>query len=257
MFPLFFLKFLRVSYSPQHYQSCLCSSESHTIFASVLLYLLLNTFIVRFNFILRFNLIFKFICRSSFEIYFTTMEPTRLTVDRSIRTTQPMIYSISARVFLKELSHLFSRTSQTFHRCRQRDLGGCLTLEDIPDRYLDWIAQMGFEYVYLLGKLSILTAFHQNIMIQQLLYLMIYAVGVWTTGSGGEKAAEVFMEKHFPDVPKSEICRSVMMSIVQIMSFLIISSPFAITSYTIHTDLGGLDAFQVTLNIIKIVVHIY
>lgn len=92
----------------------------------------------------------------------------------------PMVYTVNTRVLLTELARLYSATPTGHRRCKHPSMGTCLTLEDIPDRYLDWIAQMGFQFIYLLG--------------------------VWSTGPIGRRYAE--MQKQPDCLEEDEICSS-------------------------------------------------
>ncbi len=84
-----------------------------------------------------------------------------------------------------------------------RGLGRRATLDDIPDADLDRIAGMGFDWVWLLS--------------------------VWSTGEAGRRASRSNPEwrKEFretlPDLREEDIA----------------GSGFAVTSYTVHPDLGG------------------
>lgn len=100
----------------------------------------------------------------------------------------PSLYQINTRVWLTELS---------------RKLGRPATLDDIPDAELDRIAEMAFDWVWLLS--------------------------VWQTGLAGQRVsranAEWREEFHhtLPDLREEDIA----------------GSGFAIQSYTVHRDLGG------------------
>jgi hypothetical protein len=54
----------------------------------------------------------------------------------AMNSTHPLLYQINTRVWLTELS---------------RTLGRAATLDDVPDRELDRLAQMGFEWVWFLS----------------------------------------------------------------------------------------------------------
>src|SRR5688500_11300817 len=77
------------------------------------------------------------------------------------------------------------------------------TLDDISDQRLADIARRGFGWVWFLG--------------------------VWQTGSSGREVSRLHSqwrqdyERVLPDVQDADIC----------------GSPFAITSYSVHADLGG------------------
>ena len=100
----------------------------------------------------------------------------------------PALYQINTRVWLTE---------------RSRALGRPATLDDIPDAELDRLAQMGFDWVWLLS--------------------------VWRTGAAGQRASRANPEwRHefeatLPDLREEDIA----------------GSGFAITGYTVHPSLGG------------------
>ncbi len=100
----------------------------------------------------------------------------------------PSLYQINTRVWLTELS---------------RPLGRRATLDDIPDRELDALAQKGFDWIWLLS--------------------------VWQTGLEAQRVSRTHpawrQEFHetLPDLTDDDIP----------------GSGFAITGYTVHTALGG------------------
>jgi hypothetical protein len=100
----------------------------------------------------------------------------------------PSLYQINTRVWLTELS---------------RSLGWPVTLDDIPDAELDRLAEMGFDWIWLLS--------------------------VWQTGRAAQQVSRSNPEwrKEFretlPDLREEDIG----------------GSGFAITGYTVHADLGG------------------
>jgi hypothetical protein len=100
----------------------------------------------------------------------------------------PSLYQINTRVWLTELSQRMGRPA---------------TLDDIPDAELDWLAQMGFDWVWFLS--------------------------VWQTGLAAQKVSRTNPEwrKEFqdtlPDLREDDIP----------------GSGFAITAYTVHANLGG------------------
>jgi glycosidase len=100
----------------------------------------------------------------------------------------PSLYQINTRVWLTELS---------------RDVGRPATLDDIPNTELDRVAEMGFDWVWLLS--------------------------VWQTGLAGQRVSRTNPEwrKEFqetlPDLREEDIA----------------GSGFAITGYTVHDRLGG------------------
>jgi len=100
----------------------------------------------------------------------------------------PSLYQINTRVWLTELS---------------RQLGRPATLDDIPDVELDQLAEMGFDWIWLLS--------------------------VWQTGAAGQRISRTNPEwrrefqETLPDLSDEDIP----------------GSGFAITGYTVHTGLGG------------------
>jgi hypothetical protein len=103
-------------------------------------------------------------------------------------TKHPLLYQINTRVLLQE---------------RGAAIGRPATLDDVPDSFLDNIADDGFEWVWFLG--------------------------VWQTGKVGPAISKSSPElraacsKCLPDLKEEDIC----------------GSPFAIQSYTVHRDFGG------------------
>jgi hypothetical protein len=100
----------------------------------------------------------------------------------------PSLYQINTRVWLTDLS---------------RDLGRKATLDDIPDADLDRLAEMGFDWIWLLS--------------------------VWRTGPVAQQISRTNHEwRHefqqtLPDLRDDDIA----------------GSGFAITGYTVHPELGG------------------
>lgn len=100
----------------------------------------------------------------------------------------PSLYQINTRVWLTELS---------------RQLGRQANLDDIPDAELDRVAQMGFDWIWLLS--------------------------VWQTGPGAQQVSRSNPEwrrefqETLPDLCDDDIA----------------GSGFAIAGYTVHKDLGG------------------
>jgi hypothetical protein len=98
------------------------------------------------------------------------------------------IYQINTRVWMTALS---------------RGLGRPATLDDVPDAELDRVAEMGFDWVWLLS--------------------------VWRTGLAGQRVSRsnpewrTEFEETLPDLADADIA----------------GSGFAITGYTVHPDLGG------------------
>ena len=101
---------------------------------------------------------------------------------------QPSLYQINTRVWLTELS---------------KSLGRPAALDDIPDAELDRLAEMGFDWIWLLS--------------------------VWQTGPAAQQISRSQPEwrKEFqetlPDLREQDIA----------------GSGFAITGYTVHGNLGG------------------
>ena len=104
------------------------------------------------------------------------------------KSLYPSLYQINTRVITYELSE---------------SLGHPATLDDVPDRYLDDLAERGFEWIWFLG--------------------------VWQTGPASRKVSResANLQKEFrevlPDYTIDDIC----------------GSCFAITAYDVHTDFGG------------------
>src|SRR5438309_9854166 len=100
----------------------------------------------------------------------------------------PALYEINTRAFLSELS---------------ADLGRPATLDDIPDTALDRIAELGFDWVWLLG--------------------------MWQTGTAGRQVSLTQPQWHeeyrqvLPDFHDEDVC----------------GSPFAVRKYVPHADFGG------------------
>ncbi len=112
------------------------------------------------------------------------------------RSRHPTLYQINTRVWLNELSARLGRPA---------------TLEDIPDKQLDELKRLGFDWIYLLG--------------------------VWQTGAAGREVSRsnpewrTEYETLLNDLKEDDIC----------------GSCFAVTGYTVHEALGG-DAALVRLN---------
>src|SRR3954464_5402279 len=100
----------------------------------------------------------------------------------------PSIYQINTRVWLTEFS---------------RQLGKCATLDDFPDAELDRLAEMGFDWIWLLS--------------------------VWQTGLGAQEVSRRHEEwrRDIPETPPD------------LREEDIAVSGFAITGYTVHQHLGG------------------
>jgi hypothetical protein len=100
----------------------------------------------------------------------------------------PSLYQINVRVWLTELS---------------RAVGRPATLDDIPDSELDHLAELGFDWVWLLS--------------------------IWQTGAAAQRVSRANPEwrrefqETLPDLTEEDIP----------------GSGFAITGYTAHTNLGG------------------
>ena len=109
------------------------------------------------------------------------------------RPRYPALYQINTRVWLTELSGTLGRPA---------------TLDDVPDRELDRLAAMGFDWLWFLS--------------------------VWRTGMAGQRVSRANAEwrrefEHtFPDLREADIA----------------GSGFAITGYTVHPSLGGDEALQ-------------
>jgi len=106
-------------------------------------------------------------------------------------TKYPLLFQINTRVWLKELS---------------RNLRRPATLDDIPEATLDRLAEMGFDWVWLLS--------------------------VWQTGPAAQAISRANpewrreFEETLPDLKDEDIA----------------GSGFAIQNYTVHRDLGGAPA---------------
>jgi hypothetical protein len=100
----------------------------------------------------------------------------------------PALYQINTRVWLTELSRVLGRSA---------------TLDDVPDAELDRLAELGFDWIWLLS--------------------------VWQTGPAAQAISRANTEwrREFadtlPDLSDDDIA----------------GSGFAIQSYTVHRDLGG------------------
>lgn len=100
----------------------------------------------------------------------------------------PSLYQINTRIWLHTLSEKFNRR---------------ITLETVPEVEIDRIADLGFDWVWLLG--------------------------VWATSQFGRQIAlglpglRCEIEQLMPDYNDEDVC----------------SSPFAITGYNVNPDLGG------------------
>ena len=105
----------------------------------------------------------------------------------------PSLYQLNTRVRLTELS---------------QQLGRRATLDDLPHEELDRLAELGFDWLWLLG--------------------------VWQTGEAGRQVSRSNPDwQHefwdtLPDLKESDIC----------------GSCFAITGYSVHTNLGGNAAIE-------------
>jgi glycosidase len=104
---------------------------------------------------------------------------------------------------LSQYSSLFQVNTRVWLTELSRDLRRPATLDDIPDADLDRLAEMGFDWVWFLS--------------------------VWQTGSAGQKVSRSNhewrkeFEETLPDLREEDIA----------------GSGFAITGYTVHTNLGG------------------
>src|SRR5947208_1328002 len=100
----------------------------------------------------------------------------------------PSLYQINTRVWLTELS---------------RRAGKCLALDDIPDAELDRLAEMGFDWIWLLS--------------------------VWQTGPGAQQVSRSHADWR----------REFQETLCDLCDDDIPGSGFAITGYTVHDKLGG------------------
>jgi hypothetical protein len=103
-------------------------------------------------------------------------------------TRYPSLYQINTRVWLTELS---------------RTLGRPATLDDIPDRELDRLAAMGFDWIWLLS--------------------------IWSTGPAAQKISR----------SNPEWRHEFEQTLADLRDEDIGGSGFAITGYTVHPGLGG------------------
>jgi hypothetical protein len=100
----------------------------------------------------------------------------------------PLLYQINTRVWLTELS---------------RRRGKAATLDDIPDAELDWLAEKGFDWIWLLS--------------------------VWRTGAAGQQVSR----------NNPEWRREFEETLTDLSEADIAGSGFAITGYVVHAALGG------------------
>jgi hypothetical protein len=105
-----------------------------------------------------------------------------------VQSEYPSLFQINTRVRLTELS---------------RTLGKSATLDDIPDPELDRLAELGFDWVWLLS--------------------------VWQTGPAARAISRA----------NPEWCREFAETLPDLKDEDIAGSGFAIQSYTVHRDLGG------------------
>jgi hypothetical protein len=100
-------------------------------------------------------------------------------------------------------SSLYQINTRIWLRSLSTQAGQQVTLSQVPDEELDRIASLGFEWIWLLG--------------------------VWRTGEFGQQIAREHPDLRqeylatLPDLQENDIC----------------SSPFAITAYSVSSDLGG------------------
>jgi hypothetical protein len=112
----------------------------------------------------------------------------RETVKDMASVRYPSLYQINTRAWLTELS---------------RSLGRPATLDDVPDAELDRLAQMGFDWIWLLS--------------------------VWQTGLAGQRVSRSNsgwrreFQETLPDLREEDIA----------------GSGFAVAGYTVHSQLGG------------------
>jgi hypothetical protein len=100
----------------------------------------------------------------------------------------PSLYQINTRVWLTQLS---------------RRAGKCLALDDIPDAELDRLAEMGFDWIWLLS--------------------------VWQTGPGAQLVSRSHVDWRCEF--QETLC--------DLSDDDIPGSGFAITGYTVHQSIGG------------------
>jgi hypothetical protein len=120
------------------------------------------------------------------------LQPRRLTI--GLREHRyPSLYQVNTRVWLREMTET---------------LGKRATLDDIPDRELDRLADVGFDWIWFLG--------------------------VWQTGPAGQRVSRENREwqtdfrQGLPDLREDDVC----------------GSCFAITHYKVHSDFGGEGALE-------------
>ena len=103
---------------------------------------------------------------------------------------------------------LYQVNTRVWLRQLSAELGRSATLDDIPETDLDRLARLNFEWVYFLG--------------------------IWQTGEAGRSLSRsnpawlAEYQKVLPDLSEADIC----------------GSPFAVTGYRAHRDLGGDPALQ-------------
>jgi glycosidase len=107
--------------------------------------------------------------------------------EESVMVHYPSLYQINTRVWLRELSDRLGHTA---------------TLKDIPDKFLDQVAALGFDYVWFLG--------------------------LWQTGSAGRQVS----------LSHSEWLNEFQATLPGFTEADISGSPFAVTGYTLHQDFG-------------------
>ena len=103
---------------------------------------------------------------------------------------------------------LYEVNARVLLRHLGREAGRRLTLDDIPESWLARLARCGFSWVYLMGA--------------------------WETGEAGRRVSgsnEEWLRGYrdvLPDLQEEDIC----------------GSPFAVTDYSLHPDLGGPEALE-------------
>jgi hypothetical protein len=107
------------------------------------------------------------------------------------RPLYPSLYQVNTRVWLGELS---------------RRLGRPATLDDVPDDWLDGLAEFGFD--------------------------LLWSLGVWQTGEHGRA-----MSRTWPDWRREAAAQ-----LPDLTDDDLVSSPFAITAYSVSDDFGGDEA---------------
>jgi hypothetical protein len=124
--------------------------------------------------------------RASVDANTAVMDRTQTTASRKVQC--PSLYQINTRATLRDLMAKLNRRA---------------TLDDIPDTYLDRLAEKGFDWIWFLG--------------------------VWQTGEAARKVS-----RENPTLVSE--CREVLPDLQQQD---ITGSPFAVTNYEVNSDFGG------------------